>query len=110
MNIKKLIAILIAIAGCALAYFVKIDVVQFTGIMMACASVGFLIRGLVDDTPKEKKGWMFYLAIVLGGMGALLLCLFGVSTESVGQLIGAIFALLEIIAGIVFGIINMHKK
>ena len=101
-----IVSIAFIILGAIISYFAKIPLVQISGFAVTMFGAGLAVGKLWNDRDKTVKGWLVILSMVLVGLGAFVAGLTGVITEDqVTAIIGYVFSLILIIAGIVTSVI-----
>ena len=104
-----IVSIAFIIIGAIIGYFAKFPLAQMSGFAVTMFGAGLAVGKLWNDRDKTAKNWMVILSMVLVGLGAFvagLTGLTGVITEAqITAIIGYVFSLILIIAGIVTSVI-----
>ena len=101
-----IVSIALIIIGAIISYFAKFPPTQMSGFAVTMFGAGLAVGKLWNDRDKTAKSWMVILSMVPVGLGAFVAGLTGVITEAqVTAIIGYVFSLILIIAGIVTSVI-----
>ena len=101
-----IVSIAFIIIGAIISYFAKLPLAQVSGFAVTMFGAGLAVGKLWNDREKTAKGWLVILSMVLVGLGAFIAGLTGVITEAqVTAIIGYVFSLILIIAGIITSVI-----
>lgn len=94
------------ILGAIISYFAKLPLAQVSGFAVTMFGAGLAVGKLWNDRDKTAKSWLVILSMVLVGIGAFIAGLTGVITEvQVTAIIGYVFSLILIIAGVITSVI-----
>ena len=100
------VSIALIVIGAVISYFAKFPLAQMSGFAVTMFGAGLAVGKLWNDRDKTAKSWMVILSTALVGLGAFVAGLTGVITEAqVTAIIGYVFSLILIIAGIVTSVI-----
>ena len=101
-----IVSIALIVIGAVISYFAKFPLAQMSGFAVTMFGAGLAVGKLWNDRDKTAKSWMVILSMALVGLGAFVAGLTGVITEAqVTAIIGYVFSLILIIAGIVTSVI-----
>ena len=101
-----IVSIALIVIGAVISYFAKFPLAQMSGFAVTMIGAGLAVGKLWNDRDKTAKSWMVILSMVLVGLGAFVAGLTGVITEAqITAIIGYVFSLILIIAGIVTSVI-----
>ena len=101
-----IVSIALIVIGAVISYFAKFPLAQMSGFAVTMFGAGLAVGKLWNDRDKTAKNWMVILSMALVGLGAFVAGLTGVITEAqVTAIIGYVFSLILIIAGIVTSVI-----
>lgn len=101
-----IVSIAFIIVGAIIGHFAKFPLAQMSGFAVTMFGAGLAVGKLWNDRDKTAKSWLVILSMVLVGLGAFVAGLTGVITEAqVTAIIGYVFSLILIIAGIVTSVI-----
>ena len=101
-----IVSIALIVIGAVISYFAKFPLTQMSGFAITMLGAGLAVGKLWNDRDKTAKSWMVILSMVLVGLGAFVAGLTGVITEAqITAIIGYVFSLILIIAGIVTSVI-----
>lgn len=106
-----IVSIAFIIIGAIISYFAKLPLAQVSGFAVTMFGAGLAVGKLWNDREKTAKGWLVILSMVLVGLGAFIAGLTGVITEAqVTAVIGYVFSLILIIAGIIASVVANKPK
>ena len=101
-----IVSIALIVIGAVISYFAKFPLTQMSGFAITMLGAGLAVGKLWNDRDKTAKSWMVILSMALVGLGAFVAGLTGVITEAqITAIIGYVFSLILIIAGIVTSVI-----
>ena len=101
-----IVSIALIVIGAVISYFAKFPLAQMSGFAVTMFGAGLAVGKLWNDRDKTAKSWLVILSMALVGLGAFAAGLTGVITEAqVTAIIGYVFSLILIIAGIVTSVI-----
>lgn len=108
-----ILSVLLIVGGAVLGYFAKYDVTSFTAFAMTMFGAGLAVAQLWNNKKEDAKRPLVILSMVFVGVGAFIAGLTGaISKEQITSIIGYVFALAMLIAGIITVAIanNSQKK
>ncbi len=101
-----IISLACIIGGAVIAYFAQIEVAKLSGFAVTMFGAGLAVAKLWKDRKETAKSWLVILAMVLVGIGSFIAGLTGAISESqVTTIIGYVFSLILLIAGIITSVI-----
>lgn len=106
-KIVYFICIALVILGAVACHFAKIEAVQATAFAVTMFSAGLAVSKLWAERKGTTPTWLLVLSLVLTGVGAFVAGVTGVlAEEQITQIIGYVFSIIAIIAGIVVAFIK----
>lgn len=101
------ICIALVILGTVACHFSKIPAVQATAFAVTMFSAGLAVSKLWAERKGQTPTWLLILSLALTGVGAFVAGVTGVlAEEEITQIMGYVFSILSIIAGIVVAFIK----
>lgn len=111
-KILLILSIALIVAGAVIGYFAKFEVAQVSAFAVTMFGAGLACATLWEHRNKEAKSVLVILCMVFVVLGAFLSGLTGIISESqVTTIIGLVFSLILIVAGIITSVIaNKTQK
>ena len=100
-NVFGIIGSLLFVAAVVVGYFCKFDSADIVAIALSAFGLASTVVAVVGKYKKDEKlDWKFVLIIGLTIIGAVLICLGGLSNNIFSTLAGAVIGILTIIFGV----------
>lgn len=111
---SKLLVVLcfvLIIAGAVFSFLANIPEAKVAGFALIMLGAGAMSVKLWNDRDTKVKGWVTLISVVLVGLGSFLAGLFGFISESqLEQVIGLVFAIALVIAGVIASVVTNKRK
>ena len=110
-KIMLVLSVLLIVAGSVLGYLATFTAAQVSSLALTMFGAGILIANMWQEKKETARKWLTVLALALVSIGAFVAGLTGVIAEqTVSQVIGYVFSLVAIVAGIVTTAIAQKKS
>lgn len=101
-KLPLIISLLLIVAGAVVSYFAQFEVAQISALAVTMFGAGLAVSSLWKEKKEGAKTWLVILGLVFISVGSFIAGLTGIITETqVTTLIGLIFSVILLIAGII---------
>ena len=105
-NVWSIIAVACIVAGCVVAHFSSIAIVDYSAI--AVMSFGFVTLIINTIKKADNKGWKEIVGVLLFAVAGGCCAVAGIAQDTMSQLITLVAGLITLIAGLIT--ISIKKK